>query len=307
MNTFRPKLILAAIDFSKAAAHALRYASSIAEASGARLEVIHVDDFMPPLGESTIEASLAGATIQELTMTARETLIRHVEENVSSYVPFEARVIAGGAIAPSIIGEAKECGADLLVMGTHGRSGLHRLAVGSICEMVSRAVSIPILAVNTASSDHPSLEINKVICIVDQSPECAEALQIAAALAPDARLVLLKARTEERPLHAAEELMSLRRWLPRGLVDRCELRFVDAAWSAEHLADFAASVGADLIATSAPRSHRLSDILRGSAADRIVQHSECPVLVVNASAGRGEGVLVGVGDARGPRAAEATY
>jgi len=284
METSRPKLILAATDFSNTAAHALRYASSIAESNGARLIVVYVDAFIPPLGESTVEASLASTTLRELTAKAHETLVRHVEENVSSYVPFQARVIVGGAIASSIISEAKECGADLLVMGTHGRSGVRRLVVGSVCETVTRAVSIPVLAVNQSASDHQSLEINKVICIVDQSPECADALRMAATIAPDARLILLKARTDERPLHAAESLMRLRRWLPPELVDRCELRFVDAAWSAEHLANFAATIGADLIASSAPRSHGLSEILRGSVTDRIVQHSECPVLVVNASA-----------------------
>jgi len=286
MDTFRPKLILAATDFSHAAAHALRYASSIAESNGARLIVVYVDEFIPPLSESIVEASLASATMQELMMAAQEKLLLHVEENVSSYVPFEARVIAGGGIASSIIREANECGADLVVMGTHGRSGFRRLVIGSVCETVTRAVSTPVLAVHKSSSE--SLAINKVICIVDQSPECADALRMAAAIAPDARLILLAARTEERPLQAAESLMRLRRWLPRELVDRCELRFVDAAWSAEHLANFAASVGADLIAASAPRSHGLSDILRGSATDRIVQHSECPVLVVNGRAARRE-------------------
>jgi nucleotide-binding universal stress UspA family protein len=297
MDTFHPKLILAATDFSNAAAHALRYASSIAESNGARLIVIYVDEFIPPLAESAIEASLASISIQELRLAAEEKLLLHIEENVSSYVPFEARVIVG-SIASSIIREANECGAGLLVMGTHGRSGVRRLVVGSVCETVTRAVSIPVLAVNQTASNHHSLDINKVICIVDQSPECADAVRIAAAIAPNARLILLKARTEESPVLAAESLMRLRRWLPRELVDRCELRFVDAAWSPEHLANFAASVGADLIATSATRSHGLSDLLRGSITDRIVQHSECPVLVVNASAvGREEEVLACTCDA----------
>jgi hypothetical protein len=117
-----------------------------------------------------------------------------------------------------------------------------------------RAVSIPVMAVSAAAADHESLEINKVVCIVDQSPECADALRIAAAMAPDARLILLKPREDDRPQQAAESLMRLRRWLPAELVDRCELRLVDPDWSAEHLANFAATVGADLIAAGGSRS-----------------------------------------------------
>jgi len=279
MDTFQPKLILVATDFSKAAAHALRYASALAERTRARLVVIYADEFIPPLGETTIEASLATRRIGQLIADAQEKLITHVEENVSPYVPFDARVIVDSTVS-SIVNEANESGADLLVMGTHGRTGVRRLIVGSVCESVMRAVSIPVMAVSAAAADHESLEINKVVCIVDQSPECADALRIAAAMAPEARLILLKRREDDRPQQAAESLMRLRRWLPAELVDRCELRLVDHDWSAEQLANFAASVGADLIAAGGHRGHGMSDRIRGTTTDRIVQRSECPVLVV---------------------------
>ena len=54
----------------------------------------------------------------------------------------------------------------------------------------------------------------------------------------------------------------------------------------------AAMAGADLIAAGAPQTHALGDFLRGTATDRIVQHSECPVLIVNAAAARREQVSV---------------
>jgi nucleotide-binding universal stress UspA family protein len=279
MDTFQPKVILVATDFSKTAAHALRYASSLAERTGARLVVIYADGFIPSLGETSVEASLATRMIGDLISEAQEKLIAHVEANVSPYVPFDARVIVDSTVS-SIVNEAKESGADLLVMGTHGRTGVRRLIIGSVCERVMRAVSIPVMAVSAAAADHESLEINKVVCIVDQSPQCAHALRIAAAMAPDARLILLKPREDDRPQQAAESLMRLRRWLPVELVDRCELRLVDADWSAEHLANFAASVGADLIAAGGRPGHGVSDRIRGTTTDRIVQRSECPVLVV---------------------------
>ncbi len=281
MDTFQPRVILVATDFSKAAAHALRYASAIAEQNGARLIVIYASELIPPLGESAVEASLATSTTPQLVAAARENLVAHIEENVSPCVPFDARVITGSIIS-SIINETKESGADLLVMGTHGRSGFRRLIVGSVCESVMRAVTIPVIAVSMAAADHESLVFNKIVCFVDQSAECADALRLAAAMAPDARLVLLKPRDEQRPQQAAESLMRLRRWLPAELVDRCELKLVDVEISGEQLANFAASVGADLIVVSRQRSHGMSDILRGTTSDRIVQHSECPVLVVNA-------------------------
>ncbi|MGH9424236.1 MAG: universal stress protein [Thermoanaerobaculia bacterium] len=279
MQPFRPKVILVATDFSKAAAHALRYASAIAEQNGARLVAIYADEFIPPLGESQIEVQLANRTVGQLAIEAVDRLTAHVEQNVAPHVLFDVRVLVGAAVS-SIIQAAANSGADLLVMGTHGRTGVQRLIMGSVCERVMRAVTIPVVAVSTAAAGHESLAINKIVCMVDHSPECAAALRIAAAMAPDARLILLKARGQKTPFEAAESLMQLRRWLPVELVDRCELRLVDSDWSAEHLAGFAASVGADLIAAGGHRGHRMSDMLRGTTTDRIVQHSECPVLVV---------------------------
>ncbi|HXH42035.1 MAG TPA: universal stress protein [Thermoanaerobaculia bacterium] len=280
MDTFRPNLILVATDFSKAAAHALRYASAIAERLVARLIVVYADEFIPPFDdERKLEASLASGRMGNSIAAAQERLVAHVEENVSTCVPFDARVIVDSPIS-AIVKEARECGAGLLVMGTQGRTGVRRLIVGSVCESVMRAVSIPVMAVSMAAADHESLAIHKVVCIVDQSPECAAALRIAAAMAPEARLILLNPREEERPIEAAERLMRLRRWLPAELVDRCELRLVDAGWSAEHMADFAAIAGADLIVAGGQRSRGVTDRFRGTTTDRIVQRSECPVLVV---------------------------
>lgn len=288
MSSFQPKLILVATDFSKAAEEALHYASAIALSTGARLIVVNADELIPPLDERS--ARLAHANSDQLLAVAQEKLTAHVENNVSPFVPFEARVVVGPAV-PVIVREAKECEADLLVMGTHGRTGFRRLVVGSVCESVLKAVAVPVIAVSNAAAAHASPEIRKIVCGVEYTPECADALRIAAALAPEARLVLVKADEGESAPHTSSRLLSLRRWLPPELVDRCELRLV-MALTAEHLANLAAMMGADLIAIGAPPAHGFGDLLRGTATDRIVQHSECPVLVVNPHAVRPEAVGV---------------
>jgi nucleotide-binding universal stress UspA family protein len=269
MENLRPKLILVASDFSDTAAHALRFASSVAERSGARLRVIYADEFMPPLDEIAVATNLADVGLPELVSTAQDQLIVHVHVNVSSFVPFETEVIVGSPVA-SIIREAKTSGADLLVMGTHGRTGFSRLLLGSVCESVVHAVPIPVIAVKGERTS-----IDKVLCVVEYSPECAHALRVAAALAPEARLVLLNSGDA-----TSEGLVRLRRWLPVELVDRCELRLVDDG----ELTHLITSTSAGLIATGVTTANGLAGVLRGSSTDRIVQQSECPVLTVNASA-----------------------
>jgi nucleotide-binding universal stress UspA family protein len=284
MSSFQPKLILVATDFSKTADEALHYASAIAERHGARLVVVYADELIPPLDE--MPASLAHANLDELVAGAHEKLMDHVERNVSSFVPFVARVLVGPAV-PAIVQEAKAWEADLLVMGTHGRTGFHRLVVGSVCESVLKAIDIPVIAVSKAAAGNSSPEIRKIVCGVEYSRECAAALRIAAALAPEARLVLVMADEGESTPHTSDGLLGLRPWLPPELVDRCELKLV-GTFTAARLAALAAMMGADLIATGAPPAHGFGDLLHGTATDRIVQHSECPVLVVNAQALRTE-------------------
>jgi len=284
MQSFQPKLILVATDFSQTADEALRYASHIAERHGARLLVIYADEFIPPLDESSF--TQAHTTIEQLLTAAQEKLIAHAAATISSFVPFETRVVLDGA-TPAILRQAKESGADLLIMGTHGRTGFRRLVVGSVCESVLKEIEIPVLAVSSAAAVHSAHDIQKIVCGVEYTLECAEALRVSAALAPEARLVLIRADDGDNPTRTSDDLRRLSRWLPPELIDRCELKVVGAS-AAEDLASFAAMAGADLIAAGAPQSHALGDFLRGTATDRIVQHSECPVLVVNARAARRE-------------------
>ena len=275
------RLLLVATDFSKAAAQALRYASAIADRQGARLLVIYADEFLPPLNDTPEQLRKAGASIDELVAAAHEQLVAHVESNVSSCVPFVARIVVGAA-APSIVEQAKEWDADLIVMGTHGRTGFRRLLVGSVCEAVLRTATVPVVAVSSLAAEHPTFEIRKIVCIVDYSNECADALRIAADLAPDARIVLVKPDEGAREPRSDDETAKLRRWLPVDLVQRCELRLA-GAFTPQHLIEFARLVGADLIAAGIHPRNGIGDVLLGTTTDRIVQHSDCPVLVVNAS------------------------
>jgi nucleotide-binding universal stress UspA family protein len=61
-----------------------------------------------------------------------------------------------GKVAPLIVAHAKEWGADLIVMGTHGRHGLKRLAMGSEAESVVRKTRIPVLLVNISGDRRPA-------------------------------------------------------------------------------------------------------------------------------------------------------
>jgi nucleotide-binding universal stress UspA family protein len=259
MTFFQPKLILVPTDFSEPAAHALRYASALAERVGAHLFVIHADSLVRPI---------------------REQLESYVERNISAKVPYDARVVVDEPVN-GILDQACQSGADLIVMGTHGRTGLRRLIVGSITEAIIRITNIPVIAVSSLTSETAS--IRRVLCPVAFNDASREALRCAAALvdARSAPLVLFRGVEGQEQPGTVDELIRLQEWTPRELVDRCEVKIIPMWSPAEQIVEFAKINKSDLIALGVPNDRGLRDVLRSTVADQIVQQSRCPVMVVN--------------------------
>src|SRR5215203_6479301 len=98
MEPFEPKLMLVPTDFSEPAAHALRYASALAERFGAHLLVMHADRFVPVVDFIATPADVFGEVQESMIENAREVLQAHAEENISAAVPFDLRVIVGDTL-----------------------------------------------------------------------------------------------------------------------------------------------------------------------------------------------------------------
>lgn len=151
MEPTAPKLILVPTDFSAPSAQALRYGAALAERFSAHLLVIYADPFLPPV-DFTISAC-GTFNLPELIKSTSEQLDVFVQLNISAGIPCDTRVIVGSAV-DSIFTEARESGADLIVMGTHGRTGLKRLILGSVAEAVVRFAPVPVIVVHQESKPH---------------------------------------------------------------------------------------------------------------------------------------------------------
>jgi nucleotide-binding universal stress UspA family protein len=284
VEPFEPKLIVVPTDLSEPAAHALRYASSLGERFGAHLLVIYATSFVPPIDYTAGAGAMLDFPLDAAIERAREELQRHAEENVSANVPFDVRVVVAEPL-DAILDQVRESGANLVVMGTHGRTGVMRLMFGSVTEAVMRLVPVPVIAVNPNSATR---DVRKVLCPVTLSPACRNALETAASIVTGrkAPLMLLRSMEDHDAHNGAQELMRLQRWLPHELVDRCELKLVSESENADDIVQLARDVHADLIAFGIPADRSVVDSLRGTIGERIVQRSGCPVLTVNAYAAR---------------------
>ena len=144
--------ILVAVDGSKTSDRALAEAISLAKDQHASLLVVYaVDERGVYTGSQVIDpAPLVSSWVE----AGRRILDQSAELALKSGVRAETRLIenADMQIADAILQEAKDGKADLLVAGTHGRSGLTHLLMGSVAEGIIRASSIPILLVRGKAS-----------------------------------------------------------------------------------------------------------------------------------------------------------
>lgn len=143
---FTLNTILYPSDFSKPSEYALQLACAIARDHKARVVILHVSPIPPAFVGGELMLPVPSADYKEQIwesfreLQATEPRIRELR--------VETKVVEGDP-AYEIVSAAKEIGADLVVMGTHGRTGLGRLIMGSVAEQVLRKAPCPVLTVRT--------------------------------------------------------------------------------------------------------------------------------------------------------------
>jgi universal stress protein A len=147
--------ILFPTDFSQESAHALRLASTLASESGATLHIVHVDE-MRDLTAAMGEAGYLMATAVE----DRQEVVDQLERVVPTVptVAYEHEYLRGSPVT-EILAFAESENVDLIVMGSHGRTGLSRLLMGSIAEGVMRKAKCPVLVVKQPFRENQAKEL----------------------------------------------------------------------------------------------------------------------------------------------------
>ena len=134
------KTILVTTDFSANSAVAVRPAIEIACRFEGRLVLVHA------LEGARAEPQLVAEELAELAAMAREQLHDFGSKEIGSRAPWTAEVVFGPAYL-AITDAAQRHRADLIVVATHGRTGLVHLLLGSVAERVARIATCPVLTV----------------------------------------------------------------------------------------------------------------------------------------------------------------
>lgn len=176
--------ILCPIDFSDASRGALRYARVIAEHFGARLLALTVED---PLLTEAVDLSTGVQWDPEDARDAVEEFVRGVLGNEPPAAGSVAYAVAVGKPADQILRVAHDAGCDLIVMSTHGLTGMRKLFFGSTTERVLRETQVPVLATSPADEGPRNLaevrrRIGRALVPVDLTGASLRQIQVARAI-----------------------------------------------------------------------------------------------------------------------------
>ncbi len=144
------KTILVPHDFSRCANHASALARDLAKIHGARLVLLHVAELPPMLGPgATVIPDGGGAPIgvREYALRASEAHLADLAERLRKDGVEVSVVSVAGHVATEVAETAAREHADLIVMGTHGRTGLAHVVLGSVTEKIVRHSLVPVLTV----------------------------------------------------------------------------------------------------------------------------------------------------------------
>ncbi|WP_250441674.1 universal stress protein [Caballeronia sp. AZ1_KS37] len=143
------KRILAPIDGSITSAHAFDEAIKIARANDAELQPLYVVDLQPVAynAAATFYPDIREALLEEGKRLGAQAVERMARESVKGTPRMSEVELTGNDIAQRILRCAEGFGAELVVMGTHGRRGWRRLVLGSVAERFMRLAHCPVMLV----------------------------------------------------------------------------------------------------------------------------------------------------------------
>ena len=278
------KNILFATDFSSTTGLALPYAVEIARRSGATIHAVHVvqPDIYPLVPPSEWQK-----------MAQEEKVFREEKRNQLEGefhgLPHEFLFPAGN-VWQNIANIIEDKNIDLLILGTHGRTGMGKVLLGSVAETIFRQATCPVLTVGPAVSSKTThaaaAELNRILYATDFSLESLAAARYAVCLAKEhrAELILMHSIQNPEPNQVDSAYDTLRDVVPASagveFKPRC---IVELGTPEDAILGVAARLDADLIVLGVRSAHghamAITHFTR-SIAYRVVTQATCPVLTV---------------------------
>jgi nucleotide-binding universal stress UspA family protein len=288
--------IMCPVDFSPGSQQAMRTAVRIAGEQGAELVLVH--SWHIPSAGFAGDYGYAAEVVQTMVEDAQRALDGAVGEARKLGASRVTSRMLNGLPWQQIVETARrEPGLGLIVIGTHGRTGISRVLMGSVAELVVRHAPCPVLTVRPGNEPAP---YRHVLCPVDLSRPAREAMNVAAELVTPGGAGITLLHVLELPVSYTGELPApdfhrdldarsaalLDRWtdelkakvsVPVAQVTRIGRPGAQILGQLEHERGF------DLVVMGSHGHTGIERMLLGSVAEKIVRHARCPVLVAHSS------------------------
>jgi nucleotide-binding universal stress UspA family protein len=294
--------ILCPVDFSEPSLRALQHASAFAGWYDSVVTALYVNPMMPTEAGRDVATFAVGSTaVLEARSTAVIQELRGFVKRAAGDRTVDIELEDGPGIAEVIVARASSLPADLVVMGTHGRTGIKRLLVGSVAERVLRTAPCPVMVVPLHDVVPPeTVSFKHIVCAIDFSDSSLAALRWAVSLAQetDAHLWLLHTIEVPPELRAstvvtdekidelnasawANTLNRLRSLIPPEAAGFCSVETAIASGEAAHaILRFAAEHTTDLIVMGAQGHGAIDRLIFGSKTRDVIGGATCPILTV---------------------------
>jgi nucleotide-binding universal stress UspA family protein len=285
------KKVLYLTDFSEPSEAALPYAAAVAREYGAKVYALHVMTPMPFV-YTTPETTV-------VTMEAQEEAAHAEMQRTDAQLvglAHETIVVNDLGVWPAVERAIKELSIDMVVVGTHGRSGVERLLLGSVAEEIFRRSCVPVMTIGpwAANAVHNAAKFHRILFSTDFTKESLAAAPYAISMAQEnqARLILLhviRARNTKVDEKKAEETIAdamhrLLEIVPSDAELWCRPEAsVQYGSPGDMILDVARDRGADLIVMGVrdAKGHLgAATHVERATAHRVVAHALCPVLTV---------------------------
>lgn len=285
------KSILYLTDFSEPSEVALPFVTSIAKEYGSTIYAVHV--LVPAIYPYTPPelVDCAAAAQKECAEISMQRLAAQL-----SGLPHEKIVSRGGDIWKTVQCEMKQHNFDLIVLGTHGRTGAPKIFMGSVAEEVFRRSTIPVLTIGpwARAKNHNGAQFQRVLFATDFTSESQAAGRYAVSLAEEhkARLILLHVIPESpsdvdlkrNAANVANTTYELGELIPKGAEPSWQAdTVVEYGNPAQKILEVAKQRDADVIILGirdAATHMGAATHLERSTAHKVVAEARCPVLTV---------------------------
>ncbi|MFC3959313.1 universal stress protein [Halovivax cerinus] len=273
--------VLVPVDDREPSSVALTYALEVAAAHDATAHLLYVADTNKPS-----QVQYQGAVLDVLEREGDGVLADARERATNAAVTVDDELVQGDP-RHEIVAAAER--ADLVVMGTHGRSGIDAYLLGSVTEHVVRTTEMPVVTVREAATwTYPH---ERVLVPFDGSPHARDALDLARRVAADTGATLHLLGVVDEPTFGAfgsstgaEDARDLLDNAAADVGDVSVETRVESGAVPETIRTVATDAGVDLIVMGTHGRQGVNERLLGSTTDRVLRSAPVPVLTIGSQA-----------------------